>query len=184
MQFNKLIRFARYKMVFRLPSVRRCSDSITYSGGQASSGQGGYYGSGGSRATKLVVPHYHPEACARPVDVQELNRLMKLVDTLEVDLKVKRTAIDIEPAVEVKDVLNNVMRDEETCCLLSRLVFMGEPVWGLTMKERDFVRWGVTNFLMDTLKHNYVVIVTSVLRYSISISDLCSYCLGNAQYDP
>jgi len=38
---------------------RRLSDSITYSGGQASEGQGGFYGSGGARvvSNKPAVSH-------------------------------------------------------------------------------------------------------------------------------
>lgn len=151
MWLHKFAVLAAQRKVFqaRVHLIRKCSDNITYSGGQASSGQGGYYGSGGSRAVKLVVPHHHPEACARPADISQLNSIMKQVEELEADLSVKRTT-DIAGAIEVKDFLNKTMRDENISCLLSRLVFMGEPVWGLNMKERDFVRWAVTNYLMDT----------------------------------
>ena len=48
----------------RVVQVRLFSDSITYSGGQASEGQGGFYGSGGSRL-KTTTPEHHPEALGR-----------------------------------------------------------------------------------------------------------------------
>ena len=38
-----------------LRATARLSESITYSGGQASVGQGGFYGSGGARCTKTSV---------------------------------------------------------------------------------------------------------------------------------
>lgn len=135
-----------------LPAVfvfRKCSDNITYSGGQANSGQGGYYGSGGSRAIKVPVSQHQSQACACSTDVKELTGLIERVDELQSELSVKRTT-DIARATQVKDTLNEIMRDARVGSLLSRLVFMGQPVWGLTMKERDFVRWAVTNYLMGT----------------------------------
>lgn len=35
--------------------------SVTYSGGQASQGQGGFYGSGGARTKGASAPTHHPE---------------------------------------------------------------------------------------------------------------------------
>ena len=55
---------------------RNFSDSITYSGGQASSGQGGFYGSGGSRASHPTgVPH-HPELIGSQRDIQALTTIV------------------------------------------------------------------------------------------------------------
>ena len=50
-------------------------DSITYSGGHASSGQGGFYGSGGARVAKSS-PAHHPEAIARESDIRQLELIM------------------------------------------------------------------------------------------------------------
>jgi hypothetical protein len=51
-------------------ACRNLSDSITYSGGHASQGQGGFYGSGGSRAKNNQLPTHHPEALARVADIK------------------------------------------------------------------------------------------------------------------
>lgn len=54
---------------------RSLSDSVTYSGGQATTGQGGFYGSGGSRVAS-ASPAHHPEAVARQADVANLATIM------------------------------------------------------------------------------------------------------------
>ena len=56
--------------------------SITYSGGQASEGQGGFYGSGGSRKNTNVIEH-HPEALGDMEDIQTLMKVMEGVEKLE-----------------------------------------------------------------------------------------------------
>jgi hypothetical protein len=56
-------------------STRYFSDSVTYSGGQATTGQGGFYGSGGSRVA-TASPAHHPEAIARQTDVIKLTQIM------------------------------------------------------------------------------------------------------------
>mmetsp|Transcript_5561 Transcript_5561/g.17590 ORF Transcript_5561/g.17590 Transcript_5561/m.17590 type:complete len:84 (+) Transcript_5561:112-363(+) len=58
----------------RRAATRRFSDSITYSGGQASTdggGQGGFYGSGGARAKRDGV-EWNPECCAQLTQVTQL----------------------------------------------------------------------------------------------------------------
>eukprot|EP01083_Nonionella_stella_P214019 771398_1 len=61
-------------------------ESITYSGGQASEGQGGFYGSGGARVSKLETEH-RPEMMALAADVESLTLLMEEVYKLDAMLK-------------------------------------------------------------------------------------------------
>ena len=56
--------------------------SITYSGGQASEGQGGFYGSGGSRKNTAQIKH-HPEAVGDLEDIRTLVAIMEHVEKLE-----------------------------------------------------------------------------------------------------
>mmetsp|Transcript_33597 Transcript_33597/g.74054 ORF Transcript_33597/g.74054 Transcript_33597/m.74054 type:complete len:146 (+) Transcript_33597:145-582(+) len=120
------------------PVFRPFSDSITYSGGQATSGQGGFYGSGGSRVT-TDKPEHHLGATARLQDVLELNKLMLSIDTMESDLLAmgdKVTSQKIELKARIKKTISN----PHVARLLDKLEIRNEPVWGLSAKERDLVR--------------------------------------------
>jgi hypothetical protein len=66
-------------------ACRKLSDSITYSGGHASQGQGGFYGSGGSRAKNNPLPAHHPEALARVADIKVELFLFILVSFIHVN---------------------------------------------------------------------------------------------------
>jgi hypothetical protein len=122
-----------------LPLVRRLlSDSITYSGGQASEGQGGFYGSGGSRLVKSK-PAHHPEALARQVDVSKLSSIWAEVETLETELQ----SLGSSPSsrsIEIKARIKKTISNPSVRELLQRLEIKGEPVWGLSSSERDLVR--------------------------------------------
>ena len=48
-------------------------------------GQGGFYGSGGSRISSSA-PTHHPEATARMADIAELKQLMESIQLLESEL--------------------------------------------------------------------------------------------------
>lgn len=100
------------------PATR--SFGVTYSGGHASVGQGGFYGSGGARALK-VAAEQADGAVAAAEDVE----LMK-------DLMAKVSAMDAAAAKEA-------MGASDAAALLERLEFGGQPVWGLTLAERDMV---------------------------------------------
>lgn len=122
------------------PSTKaRCfSDSITYSGGQANEGQGGFYGSGGSRVVSNK-PQHHPEALAQQVDVQTLSSIMAEVELLENELlpfgnNVTSRTIEIKARIK-KTISTPKVRD-----LLNRLEIKGEPVWGLSRAERELVK--------------------------------------------
>lgn len=70
--------------------VRGLSDNVTYSGGQATTGQGGFYGSGdligliallieaGGARVASSSPSHNPSAIARQADINALSSIMVL----------------------------------------------------------------------------------------------------------
>jgi len=117
---------------------RSYSDSVTYSGGQATTGQGGFYGSGGSRV-RDVKPAHHPEAIARQADIMELIQIMDSVELLENELRSLSGPVSSR-SIEIKARLKKTISNPKVRELLNRLEIKGEPVWGLSSKERDLVR--------------------------------------------
>uniref|UniRef100_A0A7S1XQB6 Uncharacterized protein n=1 Tax=Phaeomonas parva TaxID=124430 RepID=A0A7S1XQB6_9STRA len=97
------------------------ASSTTYSGGQASEGQGGFYGSGGSRKNDTVVAH-RPEALADPTAMERLMEVMAKVET------------------ENKATVKAMMSSPEVSALLASLEFNGQPKWGLSTLERETVK--------------------------------------------
>jgi hypothetical protein len=129
--------------VASVPRIRRTvcrelSDSVTYSGGQASTGQGGFYGSGGARASSGAVPH-HPEAVARQADIAELSKIMSDVDAMENELRTLGGTVTTR-TIEIKARIKKTISNPKVREMLNRLEIKGEPVWGLSSKERDLVR--------------------------------------------
>ena len=116
--------------------------SITYSGGQANQGQGGFYGSGGSRAAGSGAPTHHPEAVARQTDITLLTAIMKDVMTLESEMiTLQRENKQLSSrALEIKSIIRKTIHNPNVGDVLKRLEIKGEPVWGLSSKERDLVR--------------------------------------------
>lgn len=118
---------------------RRClSDSITYSGGQASEGQGGFYGSGGSRVSSKK-PERFLDATARQADITSLAALQKQVDDLEAELFSLGSAVSTR-SIEIKSKIKKTISNPKVRDLLNRLEIKGEPVWGLSSAERELVR--------------------------------------------
>ena len=113
-------------------------DSITYSGGHANTGQGGFYGSGGARVAKSS-PAHHPEAMARAADVQALAKIMAEVEILEGEL-ISLGNVVTSRTIEIKSRIKKSISNPQVRELLQRLEIKGEPVWGLSSKERDLVR--------------------------------------------
>ena len=113
-------------------------DSITYSGGHANTGQGGFYGSGGARVAKSS-PAHHPEAMARAADIQALAKIMAEVEILEGEL-ISLGNIVNSRTIEIKSRIKKSISNPQVRELLQRLEIKGEPVWGLSSKERDLVR--------------------------------------------
>ena len=119
------------------PRARSYAPSITYSGGQASEGQGGFYGSGGARVAKGPVSWDH-KAVASSEAIRSLTRLMDQAFKLEETI---RSGDDLDDAViEAKGALKKLMTGDEVTELLEGLEMGGEPVWGLSTKERHLVR--------------------------------------------
>lgn len=111
--------------------------SITYSGGHANVGQGGFYGSGGSRVSKNVVAH-HPEAMARQADIKDLVTIMNDVESIDTELQSLGSVVSSR-SIELKARLKKTVQNPKVRELLARLEIKGEPVWGLSVKERSLV---------------------------------------------
>ena len=119
------------------PLARSYAPSITYSGGPASEGQGGFYGSGGARVAKGPVS-WDTKAVASSEAISTLTGLMEEAFKLEETI---RSGDDLDDAViEAKGALKKLMTGDEVTELLEGLEMGGEPVWGLSTKERHLVR--------------------------------------------
>ena len=119
--------------------ARNFSDSVTYSGGQASEGQGGFYGSGGSRV-KTSAPTHHPEAQARKDDIDEARQIMDDIHDMEGKLLAMGNSPVTTESMILKNEINKKARSARVKELLGRLEIKGEPVWGLDVSERELVR--------------------------------------------
>jgi len=119
------------------------SENITYSGGQATEGQGGYYGSGGSRKDLTPEAEHRPEMLALAADVQNIQAVMTEVETLEGLLESERDENNGEitgRSIELRSTIKKLMTSPEVMDCLSRLEIQGEPVWGLSSDERDLIK--------------------------------------------
>eukprot|EP00616_Rhizochromulina_sp_CCMP1243_P003624 CAMPEP_0118998312 /NCGR_PEP_ID=MMETSP1173-20130426/63009_1 /TAXON_ID=1034831 /ORGANISM="Rhizochromulina marina cf, Strain CCMP1243" /LENGTH=266 /DNA_ID=CAMNT_0006949803 /DNA_START=288 /DNA_END=1089 /DNA_ORIENTATION=- len=127
-----------------VPCLRFLSDggSITYSGGHASDGQGGFYGSGGARAGKEGQIAHHPEAIVELQDIRLLEQVMSEVATLEDQLATSMATHGSsvnEQSIELKAAIKRKMSSKAMAQLLDRLEINGTPRWGLSTKERKLV---------------------------------------------
>lgn len=125
--------------------------NITYSGGQATEGQGGYYGSGGARKLKECTggtdddeptQWQRPQMLALAADVSKITSLMDEVDTLENLLHEQTTSTSSTPTgkmIEIKSKIKKLCTQPELVECLNRLEIDGEPVWGLSSDERDMI---------------------------------------------
>ena len=116
--------------------------TVQYSGGQATTGQGGFYGSGGVRS---IEEEEQQEAAglregvlAMAADVQNITAVVKEVEMLEGLLD-----NESDPAsgrsIELKANIKKLMTNAEVTKTLERLEIQGEPVWGLSSEERELV---------------------------------------------
>jgi hypothetical protein len=116
-------------------------ESITYSGGQASEGQGGFYGSGGARVSTLETEH-RPEMLALAADVENLTLVMDEISKLDSMLeeeKEKAGSNVTGKTLEIGSKIKKIMTSVDVMDCLNRLEVEGEPVWGLSSEERDLV---------------------------------------------
>ena len=127
----------RFVSLFLRVSRRSFSDSISYSGGQATVGQGGFYGSGGNRKLDSQTAH-KPEAIAHLEDVDTLRSVMN--DVSDVMREISELADkDVERMIALKSKRRKMIHNKEVSEIISRLHFGGEPVWGLSVNERELV---------------------------------------------
>ncbi|KAL7508887.1 hypothetical protein ACHAXN_005968 [Cyclotella atomus] len=133
----------------QLRSFSGYSDSITYSGGQASEGQGGFYGSGGARVSTSETEH-KPEMVrivnivflALGTDVENLTLVMEEVYNLEQLLEEEKDKADggvSGKTLEISSKIKKIMTSVDVMETLKRLEVEGEPVWGLSSDERELV---------------------------------------------
>jgi hypothetical protein len=112
--------------------------SVTYSGGQANFGQGGFYGSGGSRVITQEPPQ-RKEALANAHDVSELVKVMTTIEAYEGELLELGNNVCTR-SIELRSLINETLTKPFVKEMLSRLEIRGEPVWGLSTKERHIVK--------------------------------------------
>eukprot|EP00553_Chaetoceros_curvisetus_P015973 CAMPEP_0204643398 /NCGR_PEP_ID=MMETSP0718-20130828/679_1 /ASSEMBLY_ACC=CAM_ASM_000674 /TAXON_ID=230516 /ORGANISM="Chaetoceros curvisetus" /LENGTH=167 /DNA_ID=CAMNT_0051664593 /DNA_START=128 /DNA_END=631 /DNA_ORIENTATION=- len=126
----------------------RClsSESITYSGGQACTGQGGYYGSGGARAKATPSVNVTQEQRSKMIglaeDVEKISIVMDEVDVLQSLLDDDREASDGEVTsknIELRGQMKRLVSDPQFSECLDRLEVEGAPVWGLSSKEHEMI---------------------------------------------
>lgn len=116
-------------------------ESITYSGGQASEGQGGFYGSGGARVSKGETEH-RPEMVALAADVENLTLVMEEIYNMDAMLEEEKenaTSSVTGKTLEISSKIKKIMTSVDVMDCLNRLEVEGEPVWGLSSEERDLV---------------------------------------------
>ena len=110
--------------------------------GQASEGQGGYYGSGGARASINETEH-RPEMVALAADVENLTLVMEEIENLDAMLEDEKELNAGKgvtgKALEISSKIKKIMTSADVMDCLNRLEVEGEPVWGLSCDERDLV---------------------------------------------
>lgn len=109
-----------------------------YSGGHASEGQGGFYSSGGAaRAPEIIETKEGMIALA--ADVEKISNVMKELESLEEMLE-----NESDPAsgrsIEIKAGMKKIMTQPEVIQSLDRLEVQGQPVWGLSVQERELIQ--------------------------------------------
>ncbi|KAI2506198.1 hypothetical protein MHU86_8233 [Fragilaria crotonensis] len=113
--------------------------NITYSGGQATEGQGGYYGSGGSRVIEPPVVSGRSQLLALAADVERVFSVMEECQTLE-RLKERESDDGVSgKTIELRNSIRKLMTAPDFLESLGRLEVQGSPVWGLSASEREMI---------------------------------------------
>mmetsp|Transcript_35757 Transcript_35757/g.47189 ORF Transcript_35757/g.47189 Transcript_35757/m.47189 type:complete len:165 (-) Transcript_35757:346-840(-) len=113
-------------------------NNITYSGGHPTEGQGGFYGSGGSRVQPASELTQRLGAVALFEDVQKLSELMERVFVMEAEILAAGN--DTALSIKLRTSLKKLMTSSATSKLMDRLEINGAPVWGLSQSERELVK--------------------------------------------
>jgi hypothetical protein len=117
---------------------------LEYSGGQATEGQGGYYGSGGARH---IPPPSHSQDTARSqllalaADVQKVHATMSELEKLEHRALEESSSSNTtsKSSMEIRATMKKLMTQQDFLESLNRLEVQGEPVWGLSTAEREMI---------------------------------------------
>ncbi|GMH58638.1 hypothetical protein TL16_g08984 [Triparma laevis f. inornata] len=118
----------------------RLFNNITYSGGQAVVGQGGFYGSGGSRSATAPDARQRPEAVAHAADIKSLHTVITEIDTLESKLLSYPENEVSNEIIGLRSQMKKLVTRPDIMTILDKLEYDGEPVWGLNERERDVVK--------------------------------------------
>ena len=120
-------------ILFNLLMSIPLDSQIQYSGGhKGPSQQGGYYASGRS---KDYHPH-RPEMLAMEADVALVSQIMGEVQLLEAVLSEQK----LENSLQTRASIKKLVTSHPFVDSLARLeCARGEPIWGLSMTEREMV---------------------------------------------
>ena len=114
-----------------------------YSGGQATEGQGGFYGSGGARAQVGSTGEgddSRRQLLALAADVELIARVMEEIDVLEETLRETQSAGNVtSQTMEIKNAIKKRLTAADVIESLNRLEVQGQPTWGLSTKERELI---------------------------------------------
>jgi hypothetical protein len=120
------------------------TENITYSGGQPSKGQGGFYGSGGSRKIDATVSteSQRSKLLALASDVEYISNVMDKVLELESLLQdeQKQNKEVSNRSIELKSKMKQLVGTPEFLQCLDRLEIQGAPIWGLTTQEHELLK--------------------------------------------
>mmetsp|Transcript_19672 Transcript_19672/g.29247 ORF Transcript_19672/g.29247 Transcript_19672/m.29247 type:complete len:146 (-) Transcript_19672:211-648(-) len=110
--------------------------NITYSGGQAYDGQGGFCGSAGANKVQAeeIFQAYVDQAVAHAEDLKAVSAIMNEIKPL---LNAAKTGTD--DAIDAQRKLKKMLAHRQFIECLERLEYKSEPVWGLSIDERKMV---------------------------------------------
>ena len=114
---------------------------LQYSGGQATEGQGGFYGSGGARviSSSDVDSDGRQALLAMAADVEKISSVMDELYKLESELfDLKEDSVSSK-AIELKASIKKLITSPDVTEALDRLEVQDEPVWGLSADEREMI---------------------------------------------
>lgn len=115
------------------------TQQVQYSGGQATEGQGGFYGSGGARVVSQDTGDGgRSQLLALAQDVEKILHTMDELDQLESLLRSESDAVSSK-SIELKAAIKKLMTSAEVLDALNRLEVEGAPVWGLSSEEREMI---------------------------------------------
>lgn len=148
---NRTVGDGRTSLLRWLSVVNDVKSGITYSGGQAIKGQGGFYGSGGARArlppsgtttTSSITDQQRSQMIALASDVDHVKMIMEELQLLEHLLQKDKEENNNEVtnrSVELRGSIKHLVANKEFLDCLNRLEYQGKPIWGLSSDEHDLI---------------------------------------------